>query len=127
MGSVEIDKPVVYKVIRHLLELLLRKALQLKTGDLLNLLIDSTQYMYTNMTGAEIYKLAMAALDSGLMAKSASGEDSLFEQFRVPMEGTWSYNNGDIFISRNNGNFRKNVEALHGFIYGEGNYYPANP
>ena len=112
---------------RHLLELLLRKALQLKTGDLLNLLIDSTQYMYTNMTGAEIYKLAMAALDSGLMAKSASGEDSLFEQFRVPMEGTWSYNNGDIFISRNNGNFRKNVEALHGFIYGEGNYYPANP
>lgn len=112
---------------RHLLELLLRKALQLKTGDLLNLLIDSTQYMYTNMTGAEIYKLAMAALDSGLMAKSASGTDSLFEQFRVPMEGTWSYSNGDIFISRNNGNFQKNIEALHGFIYGEGNYYPANP
>ena len=110
---------------RHLLELLLRKALQLGSGDLLNLLVDATAYMYTNMTGNEIYNLAIAALGSGLMGKVDS--DSLFEQFRVPMEGTWSYNDGDIFISRKNGNFQKNVEALHEFIYGEGNYYPANP
>ncbi len=110
---------------RHLLELLLRKALQLDSGDLLNLLVDATAYMYTNMNGNDIYKLAMAALSSGLMGKVNS--DSLFEQFRVPMEGTWSYNDGDIFISRKNGNFQKNVEALHEFIYGEGNYYPANP
>ncbi len=110
---------------RHLLELLLRKALQLNADDMLNLLVDATQYMYTNMSGADIYKLAMAVLQSGLMSKVSS--DALFEQFRVPMEGTWSYNDGDIFISRKNGNFQKNIEALHGFIYGEGNYYPANP
>ena len=110
---------------RHLLELLLRKALQLKSGDLLNLLVDSTKYMYTNMNGAEIYNLAMTLLGSGLMSKDSS--ESLFEQFRIPMEGTWSYSDGDIFISRKNGNFQKNIEALHGFIYGEGNYYPANP
>ena len=39
---------------------------------------------------------------------------------------TWSYDNdsGKIFMSRKNGNFQKNIEALHEFIYGK--YYPAN-
>lgn len=110
---------------RHLLELLLRKALQLNIGDMLNLLIDATAYMYTNMNGSDIYNLFMAAKDSGLLSMDTSGE--LFQQFRVPMDGTWSYNDGDIFISRKNGNFQKNIQALHEFIYGEGNYYPANP
>ena len=110
---------------RHLLELLLHKALELSAGDLLNLLVDATAFMYTNMNGSDIYNLFMAAKNSGLLSKGSS--DQLFEQFRVPMDGTWSYNDGDIFISRKNGNFQKNVEALHGFIYGEGKYYPANP
>ena len=111
---------------RHLLELLLHKALQLNTSDLLNLLVDATAFMYTNMNGSDIYKLFMAAKDSGLLGKGSSGGE-LFQQFRVPMDGTWSYSDGDIFISRKNGNFQKNIEALHGFIYGEGKYYPANP
>ena len=110
---------------RHLLELLLRKALQQNPSDLLNLLVDATEYMYTNMNGSDIYTLFTAVMGSGLLNKVSS--DSLLEQFRIPLEGTWSYKDGDIFISRNNGNFKKNVEALHGFIYGEGNYYPANP
>lgn len=109
---------------RHLLELLLRKALQQNQNDLLNLLVDATEYMYTNMNGFDIYNLFMAVIGSGFLNKASS--DSLFEQFRVPMDGTWSYKDGDIFISRNNGNFQKNVEALHNFIYGEGKYYPAN-
>ena len=111
---------------RHLLELLLHKALQLNTSDLLNLLVDATAFMYTNMNGSDIYKLFMAVKDTGFLSKGSSDEE-LFEQFRIPMDGTWSYNDGDIFISRKNGNFQKNVEALHAFIYGEGNYYPANP
>ena len=109
---------------RHLLELLLRKALQQNSNDLLNLLVDATEYMYTNMNGYDIYNLFTAVIGSGLLDKTSS--DSLLEQFRVPMDGTWSYKDGDIFISRKNGNFRKNVEALHNFIYGEGKYYPAN-
>lgn len=109
---------------RHLLELLLRKALQQNSNDLLNLLVDATEYMYTNMNGYDIYNLFTAVIGSGLLDKTSS--DSLLEQFRVPMDGTWSYKDGDIFISRNNGNFQKNVEALHNFIYGEGKYYPAN-
>ena len=112
---------------RHLLELLLHKALQLNTSDLLNLLVDATAFMYTNMNGSDIYKLFMAVKDTGFLSKGASSDEALFEQFRIPMDGTWSYNDGDIFISRKNGNFQKNVEALHAFIYGEGNYYPANP
>ena len=108
---------------RHLLELLLHKALELDIGDLLNLVGEATQYMYTNMTGPEIADLVTSVLWSGILSKSP--EDSLFEQFRVPMEGTWSYSDGKVFMSRKNGNFQKNVEALHEFIYGT--YYPANP
>ena len=108
---------------RHLLELLLRKALQMDMGDMLNLVTDATEYMYTNMNGSEIFDLFMSVIRGGIMEKVNS--DALFEQFRVPMEGTWSYSDGDIFISRKNGNFQKNVEALHEFIYGT--YYPANP
>ena len=108
---------------RHLLELLLRKALQLDGGAMINLIGDAAEYMYTNMNGQDIFDLAMLVLRSGIVSKLDS--ESLFEQFRVPMEGTWSYNDGDIFISRKNGNFQKNVVALHEFIYGQ--YYPANP
>lgn len=108
---------------RHLLELLLRKALKLDMFTLIDLIGTSSEYMFTNMNGHDISDIAMLVLRSGIMNKVDS--DSLFEQFRVPMDGTWSYNDGDIFISRKNGNFRKNVEALHEFIYGA--YYPANP
>ena len=108
---------------RHLLELLLRKALQLDFSSLINLIGTATEYMYTNMNSNDIFGLVTSVLGSGLMSKTSS--DELFEQFRVPMDGTWSYSDGDIFISRKNGNFQKNVEALHEFIYGR--YYPANP
>lgn len=108
---------------RHLLELLLHKALKLDIMDMVDLAGEATEYMYTNMNGSEITDLVMSVLRSGIMNKGDS--DTLFEQFRVPMDGTWSYNDGDIFISRKNGNFQKNIEALHEFIYGK--YYPANP
>ena len=108
---------------RHLLELLLHKALKLDFLDMVDLAGEATEYMYTNMNASEITDLVMSVLRSGIMNKGES--DALFEQFRVPMDGTWSYSNGDIFISRKNGNFQKNVEALHEFIYGS--YYPANP
>ena len=108
---------------RHLLELLLHKALKLDFLDMVDLAGEATEYMYTNMNASEITDLVMSVLRSGIMNKGES--DTLFEQFRVPMDGTWSYSDGDIFISRKNGNFQKNVEALHEFIYGA--YYPANP
>ena len=115
---------------RNLLNLLLRKALQLDLGDMVDLASEAIEYMFTNMNMSDLFDLIMSVLRSGIMDKlSASESDGsdgfLFDQFRIPMDDTWSYNEGDIFMSRRNGNFQKNVEALHEFIYGK--YYPANP
>jgi hypothetical protein len=80
----------------------------------------------------DVEDLILKVIRSGIIDKMGSS-DSLIEQFRIPMgdaeEGTktWSYDNdsGKIFMSRKNGNFQKNIEGLHEFIYGK--YYPANP
>lgn len=108
---------------RHLLELLLRKALQLNLDGMIDLAGEAIEYMFTNMNSSDIFDLILGVLGSGILDKLDS--DSLIEQFRIPMDDTWSYNEGDVFMSRLNGNFQKNVEALHEFIYGR--YYPANP
>ena len=104
-------------------ELLLRKALQLNLDGMIDLAGVAIEYMFTNMNSSDIFDLILGVLGSGILDKLDS--DSLIEQFRIPMDDTWSYNEGDVFMSRLNGNFQKNVEALHEFIYGR--YYPANP
>ena len=65
-------------------------------------------------------------LGSGITSKLGTS-DELIEQFRIPMDKTWNYDQDTrkIFMSKRNGNFQKNIEALHEFIYGR--YYPANP
>ena len=76
--------------------------------------------------------LITTMLGSGIAAKVGSSE-SIIDQFRIPMGSaedgtkTWNYDSdsGKIFMSKRNGNFQKNVEALHEFIYGK--YYPASP
>ena len=107
---------------RHLLELLLRKVLQMDVMDIISLAGEAVENMYTNMNPEDMLSLIMDVLRSGIKSKLST--DSLFEQFRIPMDKTWSYSDGKVFMSWNNGNFQKNVEALHEFIYGA--YYPAD-
>ena len=117
---------------RHLLDLLLQKALKMDAMDIMDLLGTSIEYINSNMNFDTMTDLILKVIRSGIIDKMGSS-DTLIEQFRIPMgdaeEGTktWSYDNdsGKIFMSRNNGNFQKNIEALHEFIYGK--YYPANP
>ena len=116
---------------RHLLDLLLQKVLKMDAMDILDLAGTAIEYVNSNMNIDTILDLILKVLRSGITDKLGSS-DTLIEQFRIPMgdaetgDKTWSYDNdsGKIFMSRKNGNFQKNVEALHEFIYGK--YYPAS-
>ena len=117
---------------RHLLDLLLQKVLKMDAMDIIDLAGTAIEYVNSNMNIDTILDLIIKVLRSGITDKLGSS-DTLIEQFRIPMgdaetgDKTWAYDNdsGKIFMSRKNGNFQKNVEALHEFIYGK--YYPANP
>ena len=115
---------------RHLLDVLLQKALKMDVLDMFDLAGTAIEYVNSNMNFDTMTDLILKVLRSGVTDKLASS-DTLIEQFRIPMgdaaDGTktWSYDNdtGKIFMSKANGNFQKNVEALHEFIYGR--YYPS--
>lgn len=117
---------------RHLLDLLLQKVLKMDALDILDLAGTAIEYVNSNMNIDTILDLILKVIRSGITEKLSSS-DTLIEQFRIPMgdaetgDKTWSYDNesGKIFMSRKNGNFQKNIEGLHQFIYGK--YYPANP
>ena len=100
--------------------------------DLLDLVSIGIEHVNSNMNADFIGNLILNLLQSGIVSRVGSS-DSIIEQFRIPMgdpsdgSKTWNYDSdsGKIFMSKRNGNFQKNVEALHEFIYGR--YYPANP
>ena len=117
---------------RNLLDKLLQKVLKKDFWDLLDLVSIGIEHVNSNMNADFIGNLIWSLLQSGIVSKVGSS-DSIIEQFRIPMgdpsdgSKTWNYDSdsGKIFMSKRNGNFQKNVEALHEFIYGR--YYPANP
>ena len=117
---------------RNLLDKLLQKVLKKDFWDLLDLVSIGIEHVNSNMNADFIGNLILNLLQSGIVSRVGSS-DSIIEQFRIPMgdpsdgSKTWNYDSdsGKIFMSKRNGNFQKNVEALHEFIYGR--YYPANP
>ena len=122
---------------RNLLDKLLQKVLKMDVWDIADLAGYSIDYVETNMNLEMMSDLILKVLGSGVVSKLGSS-DSIIDQFRIPMGNaddgtkTWSYVQdtdsqwyGKVFMSKRNGNFQKNVEALHEFIYGK--YYPANP
>ena len=117
---------------RHLLDLLLQKVLKKDFMELLDLVSTGVEYVNSNMNVDFMGSLVLKMLGSGIVSRVGSS-DSIIEQFRIPMgdpsdgSKTWNYDSdsGKIFMSKRNGNFQKNIEALHEFIYGR--YYPANP
>ena len=117
---------------RHLLDLLLQKVLKMDVLDLLDLVSTGIEYVNSNMNVDFMGSLMLKILGSGIVSRAGSS-GSIIDQFRIPMGNaddgtkTWNYDadSGKIFMSKRNGNFQKNIEALHEFIYGK--YYPANP
>ena len=114
---------------RNLLELLLKKVTQggMDFDKLFALLETCLPYAKTNMSLADMGSLAMLVLNSGLLDRAAAGEP-LLVQNRLPLDGTWRYDEtsggASVVAFRTSKRLRENVEALHVFIYGE--YYPAD-
>lgn len=110
---------------RHLMELLLEKVMQdMDVSVLLKLLETVLPYVYTNVDVQTIFALAQSVLQSGIVNRARSGE-TLMEDFRIPMDHTYYYpSSGTQYTMMNSANLKKNIQALHTFIYGE--YYPAN-
>lgn len=119
---------------RNLLDKCLQKVLAMDAFDILDLVGEAVEYLNSNMNADYMGSLVWNMLGSGIVQKLGSS-DSIIGQFRIPMGNaddgtkTWSYvQDGDwygkVFMSKRNGNFQANVEALHEFIYGR--YYPAN-
>ena len=114
---------------RNLLELLLKKVTAggMDFDKLFGLLEICLPYAKTNMSLSDMGNLAMIVLQSGLLDRVAAG-GPLLEQNRIPMDGTWKYDEtssgASVVAFRTSKRLRENVEALHEFIYGE--YYPAD-
>lgn len=111
---------------RKLLEVLLQKVMSdgMNVMRLMELMDTVVPYVTTNMNVTDMFNLATGLLQSGIIEKAQSGE-TLMEQFRMPMDDTFRYStvNGSSVVEFKSNGLKKNVEALHEFIYGE--YIPA--
>ncbi|MCL2866204.1 MAG: LCP family protein [Clostridia bacterium] len=107
---------------RKLMEVVLNHVLHngLTLDGMVSLMETALPYIYTNIPPAMLFELGYAALSSGLLTRASHGE-TLFSQFRIPMDKGFTYQNIDgmsvIFMSDRNK--RLNLESLHQFIYGQ--------
>ncbi len=113
---------------RNLLSSLLTPTVQKiknKELEILKLLPECGQYFITNMNAEAMLSIVNAVMHSD-MIKKMDAMDSLVEQFRIPVDGTWYYgetSGGASVNSFKKGQKQTNIEMLHEFIYGA--YYPA--
>lgn len=114
---------------RNLLELLLKKVTEggMDFDKLFGLLETCLPYAKTNMSLSDMGSLAMIVLQSGLLDRVNSGEP-LLQQNRIPMDGTWKYDEtsggASVVAFRTSKRLKENIEGLHVFIYDE--YFPAD-
>ena len=114
---------------RNLLELLLKQVTKggVDFNKLFGLLETCLPYAKTNMSLSDLGNLAMVVLQSGLLDRVNSGAP-LLEQNRIPMDGTWKYDEtssgASVVAFRTSKRLQENIEALHEFVYGD--YYPAD-
>ena len=111
---------------RHLLELLLKQALEdINLEKILSLLQTCLPYVSTNLSASELVDLALLVLRSGLLERAHDGGE-LMQQHRVPEDRSYSYlelETGGTVINMGPQNWNKAIRSIHTFIYGD--YYPA--
>ena len=111
---------------RHLLELLAAKVLQdLNLNKLMDLVSSALPYMITDMNGQTVMSLVMTVMRTDMVSRLEEGGE-VFQQFRIPMDKTYSYahtESGSSVVTLSTKNWQTNIEALHYFI--SGNYYPS--
>ncbi len=99
-----------------------------KELDLMNLVGESVQYFISDpgLNIESIVRIARAVLKSDAI-RHMNLDDSLVEEFRIPVDGTFYYDEDSSGASVNKfkrGQKQANTEMLHEFIYGA--YYPSN-
>ena len=85
----------------------------------------STEHSFRRVVIATVLSIVNVVMHSD-MIKKMDAMDSLVEQFRIPVDGTWYYgetSGGASVNSFKKGQKQTNIEMLHEFIYGA--YYPA--
>ncbi len=109
---------------RNLIHALMKKILSdMSLETFLNTVSAMLPYVYTNISTIEMMTLAMAVLGSENFA-GGNTEGKLMEQFRIPIDQTYSYKDvaGSSVISMGPNSLEKNITALHEFIYGQSYY-----
>ena len=101
---------------------------RIKNGELKidRLLPECTKYLKTNMNMQTMVSIINIVMHSD-MIRDMDLSDSLVEEFRLPVDGTWYYGEtkGGASVNKfKTGQKQVNTEMLHEFIYGA--YYPAN-
>ena len=101
---------------------------KIKNGSLKidRLLPECLQYFKSNMNMQTMLSVINVVMHSDLI-RGMDLSDSLVEEFRIPVDGTWKYGEtkGGASINKfKTGQKQANVEMLHEFIYGA--YYPAD-
>lgn len=99
-----------------------------KELDLLNLVGESVQYFISDpgLNMESIVRIAKAVLKSDAV-RNMDLNESLVQEFRIPVDGTFYYDKDSSGASVNKfkkGQKQANTEMLHEFIYGA--YYPAD-
>lgn len=114
---------------RKLLELLLQKIMKdnMSVDKLIELMQVCLPYVSTNLNASTMLELGMGVLSSDIITRAQNGEE-LLEQHRIPVDGTWKYDQTDsgssVVVFRTVKRRQENIELLHEFIYGE--YIPAD-
>jgi len=91
---------------------------------LVNLIQAALPFGATNLTAADMVSIGGTVITGSALSKLQSGE-SVLEQFRIPMDGTWKYdgqNGATMTAFRTPERLKENIEAMQNFIYGESYY-----
>lgn len=110
---------------RNLINALMKKVLaDMNVEKFLNMVSAMLPYVYTNITTVDMMTLGMTVLGSDHLAQAFAGDESFAEEFRIPMDQTYSYKDiaGSSVISMGPNSLEKNITALHEFIYGQSYY-----
>ena len=110
---------------RKLLATLMAQVMKdIDISKLVNLIQTALPYGATNLTAADMVSIGGTVITGTALSKLQSGE-SVLEQFRIPMDGTWKYdgqNGATMTAFRSTERIKENIEAMQKFIYGESYY-----
>ena len=110
---------------RKLLETLMAQVMKnIDITKLVNLIETALPYGATNLTAADMISFGGIVIGGTAMSNLTSG-GKVLDQFRIPMDDTWKYdeeNGATMTAFKNDKRLQENIEAMQTFIYGTSYY-----